>query len=238
MDYRFHIGVATDGDADRLGVIDDTGRYLHANDILVLLYYYMLRYRGEKGAVVRNVATTHMLDRVAARFGQECHEVPVGFKYISAKMQETDALIGGESSGGLTVRGHINGKDGIYAAMLLVEMIAVTGRRLSEMFGEIRRECGEIHMEERGYRFSREKKEELRHILFDEKQLPEFAQEIDHISYLDGVKIYFKNGGWVIARFSGTEPLLRIFSEMPAAEEAAEVCHRFEVFLDITQEPA
>lgn len=238
MDYRFHIGVATDGDADRLGVIDDTGRYLHANDILVLLYYYMLRYRGEKGAVVRNVATTHMLDRVAARFGQECHEVPVGFKYISAKMQETDALIGGESSGGLTVRGHINGKDGIYAAMLLVEMIAVTGRRLSEMFGEIRRECGEIHMEERGYRFSREKKEELRHILFDEKKLPEFAQEIDHISYLDGVKIYFKNGGWVIARFSGTEPLLRIFSEMPTAEEAAEVCRRFELFLDITQEPA
>ena len=237
MDYRFQIGIATDGDADRLGVIDDTGHYLHANDILVLLYYYMLRYRGEKGAVVRNIATTHMLDRVAERFGQDCYEVPVGFKYISAKMQETDALIGGESSGGLTVRGHINGKDGIYAAMLLVEMIAVTGRKLSEMFEEIRRECGEIHMEERSYHFSLEKKQALRELLFTEKQLPVFTEEIDHISYLDGVKVYFKNGGWVIARFSGTEPLLRIFSEMSTADEAAAVCRLFETFLGIIQDP-
>jgi phosphomannomutase len=197
----------------------------------------MLRYRGEKGAVVRNIATTHMLDRVAERFGQDCYEVPVGFKYISAKMQETDALIGGESSGGLTVRGHINGKDGIYAAMLLVEMIAVTGRKLSEMFEEIRRECGEIHMEERSYHFSLEKKQALRELLFTEKQLPVFTEEIDHISYLDGVKVYFKNGGWVIARFSGTEPLLRIFSEMSTADEAAAVCRLFETFLGIIQDP-
>ena len=231
MDYRFDIGVATDGDADRLGVIDDTGRYLHANDILVLLYYYMLRYRGEKGAVVRNIATTHMLDRVAERFGQECYEVPVGFKHISAKMQETDALIGGESSGGLTVRGHINGKDGIYAAMLLVEMIAVSGRKLSEIMQEIREECGIICMEERACRFSEEKKQEIRRTLFEEKRLPAFAQETDHVSYLDGVKVYFKNGGWVIARFSGTEPLLRIFSEMPSEAEASEACDIFEAFL-------
>lgn len=236
MDYRYHIGVATDGDADRLGVIDDTGRYLTANDILVLLYYYMLKYKGEKGAVVRNVATTHMLDRVAARFGQECYEVPVGFKYISAKMAETGALVGGESSGGLTVRGHINGKDGIYSAMLLVEMIAVTGRRLSEMFREISDECGSICMEERSCRFSAEKKQALSQTLFEQKQLPAFPYETDHISYLDGVKVYFKNGGWVIARFSGTEPLLRIFSEMPDEAKAAEACRIFEDFLGITGE--
>lgn len=236
LDYNFHIGVATDGDADRLGVIDDTGRYLLANDILVLLYYYMLRYRGETGAIVRNIATTHMLDRVAERFGQECYEVPVGFKYVSAKMQETNALVGGESSGGLTVRGHINGKDGIYAAMLLVEMIAVTGRKLSELMQEIQNECGTICMEERGYRFNEEKKQELKDILFEEKKLPAFPQEIDHISYLDGVKVYFRNGGWVIARFSGTEPLLRIFSEMPTLEEAAGICEIYEAFLDIKPE--
>lgn len=235
-DYSFHIGVATDGDADRLGVIDDTGRYLKANDILVLLYYYMLRYKGESGPVVRNVATTHMLDRIAARFGQQCYEVPVGFKHISAKMRETCALIGGESSGGLTVRGHINGKDGIYAAMLLVEMIAVTGRRLSEMFREIENECGSIYMEERNYRFSEEKKRTLRQILFERKELPAFPEETDHVSYLDGVKVYFRNGGWVIARFSGTEPLLRIFCEMPEKEAAAEVCGLLEAFLEISAE--
>ena len=235
MDYRFHIGVATDGDADRLGVIDDTGHYLKANDILVLLYYYMLMYKGERGAVVRNVATTHMLDRIAARFGQECCEVPVGFKYVSAKMQEMEALIGGESSGGLTVRGHINGKDGIYAAMLLVEMIAVTGRRLSEMFSEIRDEFGNICMEERNYRFSGEKKRILKELLFDRRELPAFPAETERVSYLDGVKVYFTNGGWVLARFSGTEPLLRIFCEMPEANEAKEICRLFEDFLDIRE---
>ena len=130
IDYGFDIGIATDGDADRIGVIDDTGRFLHPNDILVLLYYYLVKYKGWHGAVVRNVATTHMLDKVANKFGETCYEVPVGFKYISAKMTEENAVIGGESSGGLTVRGHINGKDGIYAAMLLIEMIAVTGSYL------------------------------------------------------------------------------------------------------------
>ena len=166
MDYRFQIGIATDGDADRLGVIDDTGHYLHANDILVLLYYYMLRYRGEKGAVVRNIATTHMLDRVAERFGQDCYEVPVGFKYISAKMQETDALIGGESSGGLTVRGHIAGKDGLYAASLLVEMLSVSGKKLSELVQDLYSRYGEAHSAEYDWALTPEKKEEIHPLIW------------------------------------------------------------------------
>ena len=231
IDYGFHIGIATDGDADRLGVIDDTGRYLHANDVLVLLYYYMIRYKGMHGPVVRNLATTHMLDRIAARFGEACYEVPVGFKYISAKMSEVDALVGGESSGGLTVRGHINGKDGIYAAMLLIEMIAVTGRNISDMFREIEKECGSIYMEERDYPFTKDEEERARALLFDRGELPALPFGIDHVSCLDGVKVYFENGGWVIARFSGTEPLLRVFCEMPRQEEAVMVCDLFEAFL-------
>ena len=105
LDRYCDIGIATDGDADRLGVIDDQGHYLHANNILVMLYYYLLKYKGWRGPAVRNLATTHVLDKVAESFGQKCYEVPVGFKHISAKMQETDAIIGGESSGGLTVKG-------------------------------------------------------------------------------------------------------------------------------------
>ena len=236
IDYGFHIGIATDGDADRLGVIDDTGRYLHANDVLVLLYYYMIRYRGMHGAVVRNIATTHMLDKVAARFGEKCYEVPVGFKYVSAKMAETDALIGGESSGGLTVRGHINGKDGIYAAMLLIEMIALTGRNISQIYREIEAECGSIYMEERSLSFTPEKKQYLYDLLFEKHVLPRLPFEADHISHMDGVKVYFKNGGWVIARFSGTEPLLRVFCEMPEQADAVKVCNIFEEFLEKSQE--
>ena len=233
MDYGFNIGIATDGDADRLGVIDDTGRYLRANDVLVLLYYYLIRYKGMHGAVVRNIATTHMLDRIAERFSEKCYEVPVGFKYISAKMRETDALLGGESSGGLTVRGHINGKDGIYAAMLLIEMIAVTGRNISGIYNEIEKECGSIYMEERDYRMTHERKEHLKEVLYEKKELPEFPFECDHLSYMDGVKVYFRNGGWAVVRFSGTEPLLRVFCEMPRQEDAVSVCEIIEDYLEL-----
>ena len=233
IDYRADIGIATDGDADRIGVIDDTGRFLHPNDILVLLYYYLVKYKGWEGPVVRNIATTHMLDKVAERFGQKCYEVPVGFKHISAKMNEVDATIGGESSGGLTVRGHINGKDDIYAAALLVEMIAVTGKKLSEIYKEIEEECGSIFMEERDYKFNQEKKDAMHKLLMVEKKIPELPFEIDRVSYLDGSKVYFKNGGWVIGRFSGTEPLIRVFCEMPEPEMAKQVCGIYEEFLGL-----
>ena len=233
LDNGCDIGLATDGDADRIGVIDDTGRFLHPNDILVLLYYYLVKFKGWHGPVVRNLATTHMLDKVAERFGEKCYEVPVGFKWISAKMTETDAIIGGESSGGLTVKGHISGKDGVYAAAMLVEMIAVTGKKISQIYKDIEAECGQIFMEERDYRFSVEKKIAMTKTLMEDKQIPELPFEIDHVSYMDGCKIYFTNGGWVVARFSGTEPLLRIFCEMPTAEEAKTVSEIYERFLDL-----
>lgn len=233
MEKGCDIGIATDGDADRIGIIDDTGRFLHPNDILVLLYYYLVKHKGLKGPVVRNIATTHMLDKVASSFGENCYEVPVGFKHISAKMQETNAIIGGESSGGLAVKGHISGKDGIYAAVLLVEMIAVTGKRLSQIMEEIKGECGDIYMEERDYKFTQEKKAEMQKTLMEEKRLPDLPFEVEKVSYLDGSKVYFQNGGWVIARFSGTEPLLRIFCEMPEAEDAKNICGIFEQFLNL-----
>ena len=199
----------------------------------MLLYYYLVKYKGWHGAVVRNVATTHMLDKVAKKFGEQCYEVPVGFKYISAKMTEVDAVIGGESSGGLTVRGHINGKDGIYAAMLLIEMIAVTGRKISEIYKDIEAECGSIYMEERDYKFSVEKKAEIKRILMEEQRIPDLPYKIEKVSYMDGCKIYFKNGGWVIGRFSGTEPLIRIFCEMPEKEDAIKVCDILKEFLGL-----
>lgn len=233
VDKHFDIGIATDGDADRIGVIDDKGNFLHPNSILVLLYYYLVKYKGWSGPVVRNIATTHMLDKIAETFGEKCYEVPVGFKYISAKMQETGAIIGGESSGGLTVRGHINGKDGIYAAALLIEMLAVSGKKLSQIMEDIYEECGAIHMEERDYKFTQEKKNAIYQKLMVDKLLPDMPEEMDRVSYLDGSKVYFKNGGWVIARFSGTEPLLRIFCEMPDKECAAKICELYEEFLDL-----
>jgi len=227
------IGLATDGDADRLGVIDDKAEFLHPNKILVLLYYYLLKYKGWRGPSVRNIATTHLLDRIADDFGQQCYEVPVGFKHISAKMAETGAIIGGESSGGLTVKGHIQGKDGIYAATLLVEMLASSGKSLSTLWEEIETCYGKFEMAEHDYQFVQEKKKDMIKLLMEDKELPKFDEPIERVSYLDGCKVYFKNGGWLCARFSGTEPLIRIFCEMPNIEQAEKNCNLMKTFLGI-----
>ena len=229
------LGIATDGDADRLGIIDDKGEFLHPNQILVLLYYYLRTIKGWKGPCVRNIATTHLLDRVAAHFKEKCFEVPVGFKHISSKMQETNAIIGGESSGGLTVRGHIPGKDGIYAAALLVEMIAVTGKPLSQIYSDITRQFGELFMVEHDYRFHDNQKADINALLQNQESFPDFGSKIDQVSYLDGCKIYFANGGWLIARFSGTEPLLRVFCEMPVLDDAEQAAVRLAQYLKLRE---
>lgn len=235
VDGGFDIGIATDGDADRIGVIDNNGRYLSPNDILVVLYYYLEKYKGRKGPAVRNLCTTHILDRLAAKFGEQCYEVPVGFKWISSKMTETDALIGGESSGGLSIRGHIHGKDGVYAAALLVEMLAVTGKKMSEIFDDIADEVGRTGFVENNYRFHPENKNKLIHTVMEEKAVPELPWPVQRVSYMDGCKVYFENGGWISIRFSGTEPLLRVFSEMPEKDQAVEACGIYRKFLHLDE---
>lgn len=218
-DHHADIGIATDGDADRLGIIDEKGRYVSANDVLVLLYYYLLKYKGWRGAAVRNIATTHQLDRVAAAFGETCYEVPVGFKHISAGMDAHDALIGGESSGGLTVRGHISGKDGLYAASLLVEMISVTKKPLSALLREVADQFGAASMAEYDWALTPKSRTQIHEKIMENHELPEFDLPVKRVSYMDGCKVYFDEG-WIIVRFSGTEPRVRIFAEMPTRERA------------------
>ena len=191
--------------------------------MITIILYYLLKYKGWNGPVVRNIATTELLDRVAQSFGEECYEVPVGFKHISSKMIETNAIIGGESSGGLTVKGHIQGKDGVYAASLLVEMIAVTGKSLSEIYEDICNEYGRLYMTERDYKMTQKKKQDLIDILMAKREPIEFNYDVERVSYEDGYKVYFKNGGWIIVRFSGTEPVLRVFAEMDTLEKAEEI---------------
>ena len=198
-DHHADLGIATDGDADRLGIIDEKGQYVSANVVLVLLYHYLLKYKGWRGAAVRNIATTHMLDRVAEHFQQRCIEVPVGFKHISAAMDAYDALIGGESSGGLTVRGHISGKDGLYAASLLVEMLSVTHRPLSLLVEDIYADYGEMHMAEFDWALTAETRESIHDLIMVRRSIPDFGLPVDHVSYLDGCKIYFQDA-WIIVR--------------------------------------
>ena len=230
---NYDLGIGTDGDADRLGIIDEKGDFIHPNDVLALLYYYLLEYKGWSGGVVRNVATTHLLDQIANFYGEKCYEVPVGFKHISSTMEAKDALIGGESSGGLTIRGHIKGKDGIFAASILIEMLSVTDKKLSELIAEINQKFGYYNAAEIDIRFTAKEKAALIQKLFVDKRLPDFKYEVKDVSYQDGVKVYFENDGWIIVRFSGTEPLLRIFAEMETRDKAIELINTMKEFLDL-----
>lgn len=226
----YDFGIAMDGDGDRLGIIDSNGKYINANEILCLLYYYLVKYKGWRGPVVRNLATTHMLDKIAESFDEKCYEVPVGFKYISSKIDEVDAVLGGESSGGLTVRGHIHGKDSVYAASLFAEMVSVTGKSPSEILDELKKEFGTFVLVEDDMRFDPAIKPVVQKTLMVDKLLPEFKDEIVRVNYEDGCKVYFEDG-FVICRFSGTEPLLRIFAESTNSVRAKEYIETFKKFL-------
>ena len=235
LEHNAAVGIATDGDADRLGIVDEKGHYVSANEVLVLLYYYLMEYRGWRGAAVRNLATTHLLDRVAEAYGQECVEVPVGFKHISSGMDAHDALIGGESSGGLTVRGHIKGKDGLYAASLLVEMLCVTGRPMSRLIRDIYERFGEAHMAEFDWALTPEIRDAIYQKIIAERALPEFDRPVNRVSYMDGCKVYMDNA-WVILRFSGTEPRVRIFAEAETVQGARNLVEKMAAFAGLAME--
>ena len=233
VEEKYDLGIAVDGDGDRLGIIDKDGTYIDANRILAMLYYYLHEYRGWKGPVVRNLATTHMLDLMAKDFGETCYEVPVGFKWISAKLDESDAVLGGESSGGLTVRGHIYGKDSVYAAMLFVEMISAIGKSPSEFWQELTEKYGSFEMVEANLRFRAEDKARINDLLMVQKKVPDFGKEIKKLSYEDGFKVTFADNSFVICRFSGTEPLLRVFAEGATKAAASALITTMKDFIGI-----
>ena len=230
---HYDLGIAVDGDGDRLGIIDPNGMYVDANQILCMLYYYLHEYRGWKGPVVRNLATTHMLDAMAASFGEECYEVPVGFKWVSSKLEEKDAVLGGESSGGLTVRGHIFGKDSIYAAALFVEMMSATGKSPVEFYAELTEKYGHFEMAEDNLHFRMEEKDRIVNLLMVEKKLPDFGKKVVRVNYEDGCKVYFEDNSFVICRFSGTEPLLRIFAEADERANAQKLIDCMKKFVNV-----
>lgn len=230
---KYEMGIAFDGDGDRLGILDGNGRYISANEILVMLYWYLHEIKGWKGPVVRNYSTTHMLDVMAKDFGEICYEVPVGFKYISAKIDEVDAVLGGESSGGLTVRGHIHGKDSIYAASLFVEMISVVDKSPSAIMDMLEKKYGRFEMVEDNITFTAEQKETVNRVIFENRELPKFEQPISHVNYEDGCKVYFADNSFVVCRFSGTEPLLRIFAEAETEAIARGYIESFRTMLSL-----
>jgi phosphomannomutase len=220
---RYDLGLATDGDSDRIGIVDERGQYVSANELLLLLYWYLHEVRGERGGVVRNLATTHLLDRLAASFGEQSLECRVGFKYVTAGMEQIGAVLGGESSGGLTVRGWILGKDGIFACALVVEMLARTGKRISELLETIHAITGRLYALDESVAATPEMRVEVPRRLAAEPLTHIGPYPVVGVSHLDGTKILLEDDNWALLRFSGTEPALRLFVEADSPEKAAEL---------------
>jgi len=229
-DEGYDLGLAMDGDADRIAIVDERGRYISINDVLLLLYWYLHEVRGQLGGVVRNLSTTHLLDRLAQKLHEECYEVPVGFKHIVSSMVEHNALLGGESSGGLTIRGHILGKDGIFASALVVEMVARTGKKISELLETVYALTGRLYSAEETYPATPEMRIAVPRKMREERNTHVGPYPVLKISHMDGIKFYLENDNWALLRFSGTEPVLRLTVEADSLEKADELLARIRHF--------
>ncbi|MBF7081622.1 phosphoglucomutase/phosphomannomutase family protein [Desulfallas sp. Bu1-1] len=218
------LGLALDGDADRFGIIDSGGVFITPNRFLPLLYHHLITVKGMVGPVTRTVATTHMLDRIARKHGQEVYETAVGFKYIGQNLMEKGCVLGGEESGGLSIKGHIPEKDGILAGLLAAEMVAIHDKSLTQLEEEMAREYGGLLYSERLDVHTTPAQKQ--HVL---ERLREFNPEelagsrVRERITLDGVKLVLESGEWVLVRASGTEPLFRIYVESEKRERIEEI---------------
>lgn len=206
-------GLATDGDADRFGILDRDGSFIDPNHILGLAFDYLLETRGKKLGAARSVATSHLLDGVAKLYGVKIYESPVGFKYVGPFLRNDKIAIGGEESAGMTIRGHLPEKDGILACLLVAEMIAARQKSLREQLQDLFRRVGRQYWPVRvNLPLSDEAHKKLLERLQDAPE--EFAgKPVVNVNRLDGLKLTFEDGSWVLMRPSGTEPVVRIYTE-------------------------
>jgi phosphomannomutase len=227
------IGLATDGDSDRFGIVDEQGTVLTPNIVLLLLARHLVVNKGKKGAIVRTVATTHLLDNLAARYGLKIYETAVGFKYIGEMMRQTEVLIGGEESGGLSIIGHIPEKDGILADMLVAEVIAYEGKPLSQLVAEVIAEAGGPLFNHRlDLHLSNDHKAAV--ISHFKTNPPKAISSIpvQEIGLKDGVKLYLEGGSWVLLRPSGTEPLMRVYMETNSQAQQEAIAQEMQAIIN------
>lgn len=213
-----HLGLATDGDADRFGVIDYDGAYFSPNQIISILLVHLIKNKKMSGPVARTVATTHLIDRICKLYNLDLIETPVGFKYIGQALKE-GAVLGGEESGGLSIKGHIPEKDGILADSLVAEIRAIEGKNLTRILSDIMKKAGFCVNQRIDIHYSASKKNFLLDKLKMEKPAEIAGLKTKNINKLDGLKIILEDDSWVLFRASGTEPVVRIYVESDSKEK-------------------
>jgi phosphoglucomutase len=211
-DEGFDLGLATDGDADRFGIIDDRNRFVSPNSIIALVALYLKRYRKVPGGLARSVATTHMIDAIARKLDVPAYETPVGFKYIGELILEDKIALGGEESAGMSMYRHLPEKDGILACLLVAEMVAATGKKLNELVEEAYQEFGYFYSKRADLKLTPQLKEALARNLANPPAELE-GLKVREVNKTDGVKLIFDDSTWLLFRLSGTEPVARLYAE-------------------------
>ena len=207
-----HLGIATDGDADRFGIVDRDGWFVQPNYIIALLFEYLVETRAWKNGVAKSVATTNLINAIAEHHGVKLYETPVGFKYIGELINEDAIAIGGEESAGLTIRGHVPEKDGVLAGLLVAEMVARRGASLKDQLNQVFTKYGSFYPRRENFRLTGDAKGKFTEkIKSDPRELG--GRKVSRVVRTDGLKLVFEDGSWVCYRLSGTEPVVRIYSE-------------------------
>jgi alpha-D-glucose phosphate-specific phosphoglucomutase len=217
---KAHIGIATDGDADRFGIVDEDGTFFQPNYIIALLFDYLVESRGWKNGVGKSVATTNLINALAKHHNVELHETPVGFKYIGELIKEDKICIGGEESAGLSIRHHVPEKDGVLAGLMCCEMVARRGKSLGAQLHELFVKVGSFYPQRENFRLTQEVKAKFTEKLRSEPR-DFFGRKVGEVVRKDGLKLVFQDGSWICYRLSGTEPVVRVYSEAANAAELA-----------------
>jgi len=224
------LGLATDGDGDRFGVIDSNGEFITPNRLIALLTDYLAESRGWTQGVARSVATSHLVDRVAKDRGLKLYETPVGFKFIGELINKDEIILGGEESAGLSIRGHYPEKDGILACLLAAEAVAARGTSLTEQLEELYSRVGKLESGRIGVKLTPEVAAKLKEKLAQEPT-EIGGRRIENINRMDGVKFLLGNDAWMLMRPSGTEPMVRIYAESENADDLEDLLEQGRKYL-------
>jgi alpha-D-glucose phosphate-specific phosphoglucomutase len=207
------VAIINDGDADRVGIGDEHGTFVNQLQVYALLAMYFLEVRGERGAIVKTLSTTSMLERLGAIYGVPVYQTGVGFKYVAPKMLETEALIGGEESGGYAFRGHVPERDGILAGLFILDLMVRLGKTPSQLIEHLYSQVGAHYYDRIDTRFPADQRETTRQRILSAEPVTIGGLEVTGLDSTDGFKFGLADGGWLLIRFSGTEPILRVYCE-------------------------
>jgi len=233
VEQKTDVGLATDGDADRIGIVDERGQFLTQHQVFALLCLYLLEVRGERGAMIRTVTSTMMISRLGKLFDVPVYETLVGFKYVAPLMMEKNAVIGGEESGGYGFRGHVPERDAILAGLYFLDFMVKTGKTPSQLLNYLYSKVGPHYYDRRDFHISAAKRQTILNRLSSSSPDTVAGSKVTKVDTIDGFRLFLGDESWLLIRFSGTEPLVRIYAEAESLERVRELLDEGKKLIDL-----